>query len=123
MRCYALLLALLTALGPSSLRWVHEATAYDHMDTHEVACCDAHHHDHDAEHHANGAHEGDKPEAPAHAHDCAICDSLASLTPCEAPMLALALPAARPAFDASAPLVAHKQAPLAALRAMPPPAV
>lgn len=123
MRRLALLLALLTALGPSSLRWLHEATAHGHTDTHEAACGDAHHHDHDAEHHANGAHEGDKPAAPAHEHGCAVCDALASLTPSEAPVLALTLPAARPAFDASAPLVAHKPTPLAALRAMPPPAV
>ena len=118
MRRLALLLALLTALGPSSLRWLHEATAHGHTDTREVACGDGHHHDHDADHHE---HEGDAPAAPEDVHDCATCDALASLTPCETPVVALEVPAPRPMFDAAAPIVAATPAPLAALRAMPPP--
>jgi hypothetical protein len=118
MRRLCLLLALLTVLGPSSLRWLHETTAHGHTDTREVACGDAHHHDHDADH---DEHEGDTPAAPADAHDCATCDALASLTPCATPIVALEVPAERPMFDAAAPIAAPKLSPLAAVRAMPPP--
>jgi hypothetical protein len=119
MRRLALLLALLTALGPSSLRWLHEVAAHGDAGTREMACSDSHHHDHDADRQEG---EGDEPGAPVDAHDCTVCDALATLTPCEMPMVALELPAARPGFDATAPVAALKPAPLAALRAMPPPA-
>ncbi|MFZ4723356.1 MAG: DUF2946 family protein [Phycisphaerales bacterium] len=118
MRRLALLLALLAAVGPSSLRWLHEVSAHGDASTREVACSDSHHHDHDADHHG---HEGDAPAAPVDTHDCAVCDALATLTPSETPMVALELPSARPCFDTTAPILAARPAPLAALRAMPPP--
>jgi hypothetical protein len=119
MRRLALLLALLTALGPASLRWVHEATAHpDHADhARAVACDDAHHHDHDAEH-----HESHDEPAPEQDHGCAVCDELATLSACDLPSSAISLPAPRPSFDEPAPVCIGRPAPLAALRAMPPPA-
>jgi hypothetical protein len=117
MRRLALLLALITALGPSSLRWIHEATAHDHAAAREVACDGSHHHDHQATH----GDDGHEPTAPSQDDDCEICGTLATLTPCEVPALELVLPVARPRFDASAPAEAEGPAPLAALRAMPPP--
>jgi hypothetical protein len=117
MRRIALLLALLTALGPASLRWIHQATAHDHGATHQVACEGSHHHDHDA------THEGDDDSrsVPTHDDDCDLCGAMATVTAFEMPFTALVLPVPRAVFEVAAPTAAMHPAPLAALRAIPPP--
>lgn len=114
MRRIALLLALLTALGPASLRWLHESTAHAHeapaprLETTHAHDCDGHQHD-------------DERPAPDHEDGCAVCDALGGLNASGDFGATPSLPTPRAACATTPPAVAPRPAPLAALRAMPPP--